>query len=170
MDILEAIHTRRSVRKYQARPVPEEFVQKLLAAAMMAPSACNAQPWQFSVVNDRELLAELARVHPNADMVEHAPLAILVSGDVSLEISPGFWVLDCAAAAQNLLLAAHALGLGAVWTGVYPREERIHAIRRLLNLPENVFPHSLISLGYPAEQPFSQERYREDRVHHNRCP
>jgi nitroreductase len=168
MDALEAILTRRSIRKYQDRPVPEEVCRRLLAAAMQAPSARNAQPWQFVLIDDRELLAEIPRINPNAQMAGRAPLAILVCGDLSLEKSPGYWVVDCAAAAQNLLLAAHALGLGAVWTGVYPREQRSEGLRRLLDLPENVMPHSLIVLGYPAEQPRSQERYRPERVHQNR--
>lgn len=168
MDALEAIHSRRSVRKYQDRPVPEDLIRQVLAAAMSAPSARNAQPWRFVVIDDRELLTEIPRINPNAPMVERAPVAILVCGDLSLEKSAGYWVVDCAAAAENLLLAAHALGLGAVWTGVYPRQPRIEGLRRLLALPENIVPHSLIPLGYPAEQPPRQERYRADRVHKNR--
>lgn len=168
MDALKAIHTRRSIRKYQDKPVPEELLRQILAAAMHAPSACNAQPWQFVLISDRELLAQIPRINPNAHMAGRAPLAILVCGDLSLEESAGYWVVDCAAAAQNLLLAAHALGLGAVWTGVYPRQQRIDGLRRLLDLPENVVPHSLIVLGYPAEQPAAEDRYRAERVHHNR--
>ena len=170
MDVLDAIHTRRSIRKYEDRPVPETLVQRVLAAAMMAPSARNAQPWQFVVITDRELLAEVPRINPYAKMVARAPLAILVCGDLTLEISTGYWVVDCAAATQNLLLAAHGLGLGAVWTGVYPRTERMDGLRRLLKLPEHVVPHSLVALGYPAEQIASEERYRPERVHHNIWP
>ena len=167
MDALEAIHTRRSIRKYQDKPVPEELLRQILAAAMHAPSARNAQPWQFVVINDRELLAQIPRINPNARMAGRAPLAVVVCGDLTLEKSAGYWVVDCAAAAENLLLAAHALGLGAVWTGVYPRQQRIDGLRRLLDLPETVVPHSLIVLGYPAEQPASEDRYRGERVHHN---
>ncbi|HUT09641.1 MAG TPA: nitroreductase family protein [Thermoguttaceae bacterium] len=168
MNALEAIHTRRSIRKYQEKPVPEELVRQVLAAAMCAPSARNAQPWRFVVIDDRELLAEIPRINPNAQMAGRAPLAILICGDLNLEKSAGYWVVDCAAAAENLLLAAHALGLGAVWTGVYPRENRIDGLRRLLKLPENVVPHSLIVLGYPAEECVAEDRYRADRVHRNR--
>ncbi len=168
MDTLEAIHTRRSVRKYQDQPLPEALVRKLLAAAMMAPSARNAQPWQFVVIDDRELLAEYARNHPNAAMAKDAPLAVLVCGDVRLELSAGYWPVDCAAAVENLLLAAHALGLGAVWTGVYPREDRMATLRRLCGVPDDVMPHSLIVLGYPAEQPTTVQRFHPDRVHRNR--
>lgn len=167
MHALEAIRTRRSIRQYQDKPVSQDLVQQILAAAMSAPSACNAQPWQFVVIRDRKILKEVPRVNSHAAMAEHAPLAIFVCGDLSLEISAGFWVVDCAAAVQNLLLAAHALGLGAVWTGVWPREDRIDEFRRLLNLPQHVVPHSLIPLGYPAEQPLHEDRYRAERVHHD---
>ena len=168
MDALEAIHTRRSIRKYQDKSVPEEIVRQVLAAAMMAPSARNAQPWQFLVVDDRQLLSEYAAKHRNAAMAPRAPLAILVCGDLRLEKSAGYWPVDCAAAVENLLLAVHALGLGAVWTGVYPREERMATLRQLCKLPDQVMPHSLIVLGYPAEQAASQDRYRADRVRRNR--
>jgi len=168
MDALEAIHTRRSIRKYRDRAVPEELIRQVLAAAMNAPSARNAQPWQFVVIDDRKLLSEVPQINPNAPMARRAPAAILVCGDLRLEKSPGYWVVDCAAAAQNMLLAAHALELGAVWTGVYPRKERIEGFRRLLGLPGNVVPHSLVVLGYPAEQPAAEDRFKAERVRRNR--
>ncbi len=168
MDALEAIHARRSIRRYQDKPVPEDLVQRVLAAAMTAPSARNAQPWQFVVITDRGILQQVPKVNPNAPMAAHAPLAILVCGDLSLELSRGYWPVDCAAATQNMLLAAHAVGLGAVWTGVYPRDQRMDGFRRLLNLPENIMAHSLVVLGYPAEERPREDRYREDRVHRNR--
>ena len=168
MDALEAIRTRRSIRKYQDKPVPEELIREVLAAAMSAPSANNAQPWQFVVISDRELLAEIPRVNPNAWMAEKAPVAILVCGDLTLEKFPGYWPVDCSAAVENMLLAAHALGLGAVWTGIYPKKERIEGLGRLFGVPEKVVPHSLIVLGYPAEQPASEDRYLPERVRHDR--
>jgi nitroreductase len=168
MDTLEAISTRRSIRKYLDKPVPEDLVQKILAAAMQAPSARNQQPWHFVVIDDRRILAEIPGFMPNAAMAGTAPLAILVCGDLSLEKSEGYWVVDCAAATQNMLLAAHALGLGAVWCGVYPREPRMDGLRRLLALPEKVMAHSLVVLGYPAEQVPPVNRYQADRVRRNR--
>jgi nitroreductase len=168
MDTLEAIRSRRSIRQYQDRPVPAEIVDRLLAAAMSAPSARNGQPWQMIVVDDRGLLAEIARLNPNARMAARAPLGILICGDLGLEKSPGFWVVDCAAAMENLLLAAHATGLGGVWIGIYPRQERMDICRRLFALPEQVMAHSLAILGFPAEQPAAVERFRPDRVHRNR--
>ena len=130
-------------------------------------AARNQQPWQFIVVDDRGLLAEVARINPNALMAAHARLGIVVCGDLSLEKSPGFWVVDCAAATQNLLLAAHALGLGGVWIGVYPRQERMDGLRRLFALPEHVIAHSMAVLGFPAEQPPPAHRFRPDRVRRN---
>ena len=168
METLEAIRTRRSIRKYRKDPIPEDLVHELLAAAMQAPSARNAQPWHFIVIDDHSLLVEYAAEHVNARMASQAPLAILVCADLGLELSAGYWPVDCAAAAENLLLAAHSLGLGAVWTGVYPREERMATLRELCQLPDQVMPHSLIVLGYPAETGQSQDRYRADRVHRNR--
>jgi nitroreductase len=168
MEALETIHTRRSIRNYENRLVPEEMVQKLLAAAMQAPSARNQQPWQFVVIDDRAMLAEIPVFMPNAAMAGEAPLAILICGDLSLEKSEGYWVVDCAAATQNLLLAAHALGLGAVWCGVFPREPRMEGLRRLVGLPENVMAHSLVVLGFPADQVPREDRYRPDRVRRNR--
>jgi nitroreductase len=168
MDALEAILTRRSIRKYEEKPVPEELVKKLLAAAMSAPSANNTQPWHFVVVTDRQLLAEIPKVNPYAKMAADAPLAILVCGDATLELAPGYWVVDCAAAVENLLLAAHALGLGAVWTGIYPRDERMNGFRHLFGLPHHVAAHSLIVLGYPAETVPPDDRYRQERIHRDR--
>ena len=167
MDTLQAIHTRRSVRKYEDRAVPEELVEKLLAAAMNAPSARNAQEWQYVVIDDRKILAKYAETNPNAPMAKDAPLGIVVCGDLSLEKSPGYWVVDCAAAVENMLLAAHALGLGAVWTGVYPREERMEGLRWLVKLPDGIIAHSLVLVGYPAEHPTPQNRFHADRVHRN---
>jgi nitroreductase len=168
MDTLDAIHTRRSIRTYLDRPVPEELIQKLLAAAMQAPSARNQQPWQFVVIDDRGILAKIPKFMPNAPMAGSAPLAILACGDLDLEQSEGYWVVDCAAAVENMLLAAHALGLGAVWTGVYPREARMEGLRRLVGLPQNVRAHSLVMVGHPAEQVQPENRYRPERVRRNR--
>ena len=167
MDVIEAIHTRRSVRIYQSKEVPETVMRDILAAAMSAPSAGNEQPWHFVVITDRDILNQIPRLNPHASMARRAAVAVLVCGDTSLEKFPGCWVLDCAAAAQNLLLAAHAKGLGAVWTGVYPARDRMTGFSRLLSLPETVMPHTLIPMGYPAQRFPAEDRYRKDRVHYN---
>ncbi len=167
MDALQAIRTRRSIRAYQDKPVPDCLVQQILTAAMYAPSAGNAQPWQFVVINDRKLLQQIPQVHPHAAMAEQAPLAVLVCGDPSREKYPGNWPLDCAAAVQNLLLAAHSLGLGGVWTGVYPNQGTMEGLGRLLGLPKGIMAHTLVVLGYPAERPPTENRYESSRVHVN---
>ncbi|MBO3804054.1 MAG: nitroreductase family protein [Candidatus Brockarchaeota archaeon] len=167
MDALEAILSRRSIRRYGRREVPDEVVEKLLAAAMSAPSAGNEQPWHFVVIKDRELLDAIPRFHPYSQMLKEAPLAVLVCGDPALEKHAGFWVQDCSAATQNLLIAAHALGLGGVWLGVYPLEERVKGIRNLLKIPERIIPFALVSLGYPEEKKPPANRYDSSRVHIN---
>ncbi|MFC1997583.1 nitroreductase family protein [Chloroflexota bacterium] len=167
MEAFEAIHTRRSIREYQDKPVPEELVTEILKAAMASPSARNQQPWEFVVITDSELREKIPPISPFTQMIVDAPLAILVCGNLKIETAQGYWVVDCSAATQNLLLAAHALGLGAVWTGVYPREERMDGLTELLNLPEYILPHSLVVIGYPAQQPPQQDRFKPDRIHFN---
>ena len=167
MDTLTAIHTRRSIREYQDKDISEQLVLELLKAAMASPSARNQQPWEFVVITDLDLRKEIPAVCPFAQMIVDAPLAILVCGNLKIETAQGYWVIDCAAATQNLLLAAHALGLGAVWTGVYPREERMDGLTALLDLPEYILPHSLVVLGFPAQEPAQQERFKPERIHFN---
>jgi len=166
MDAMEIILTRRSIRKYTEQPVSDEVLKELLEAAMCAPSAGNRQPWCFVVINDRKILDDIPNYHPYAQMLKEAPAAILVCCDSDLQMGD-YGVQDCSAATQNILLAAHAKGLGAVWLGVYPTEVRVTDIKRLLNLPENIIPISLISVGYPAEQKSPPDHYRADRVHYN---
>ena len=167
MEAMEAILTRRSIRQYTDRPVPDEVVTDLLKAAMAAPSAGNQQAWQFVAINEREILDEMPTIHPYSRMVKQAPLAILVCGDMALETNKGYWVQDCSAATQNLLLAAHANGLGAVWLGVYPREQRVVDFRKLLGLPGHVVPLALVSIGYPAEEKSPANRFDPAKVHYN---
>jgi len=167
MDALDAIHTRRSIRKYDGRPVSPAQVETLLRAAMAAPSAGNAQPWRFVVVTDRVILDKIPDIHPYAAMVRTAPLGILVLGDTSLDKYPGYWVLDCAAAIQNMLLAARAIGLGTVWTGVYPTPERVAAFSAMFALPGHVIPHSFVVVGHPAQEPGPVDRFNPSRIDEN---
>jgi nitroreductase len=168
MDAMNAILSRRSIRKYASKPVDRRLVKELLRAAMSAPSAGNQQPWHFVVLDDRELLAKVPSCHPYADMVPGAPLSILVCGDLEREVHKGFWVQDCSAATENLLLAAVALGLGAVWLGVHPRQDRVEGLRKLLGIPDSVVPFALVPVGWPGERKPPSRRYRENRVHANR--
>jgi nitroreductase len=167
MNTVEAILTRRSIRKYADQPVSSEMVKELLRSAMSAPSAGNEQPWQFVVIDDRSILDQIPTINPYAGMAKDAPLAVLVCGDLHLEQFAGYWVQDCSAAIQNLLLAAHDKGLGAVWTGIYPMEDRTMSFRKMFNLPDHVIPLALVVIGYPAQQIPPEDRYREDRVHYN---
>ena len=167
MEAMDAILSRRSIRKYTEQPVPDEAVEELLKAAMSAPSAGNQQPWQFVVINDRGILDEIPKYHPYSAMLKEASVAILICGDVNSEKHKGYWVQDCSAATQNLLVAAQAKGLGAVWLGVYPREDRVAGIRKVLGLPEQIVPLSLIPVGYKGEEKPPANRYDASRVHHN---
>ena len=162
-ELINTIISRRSIRKYTAEPVGEQDIKALLEAAMAAPSASNRKPWHFGVVTDRKKLDALADSHPYGKMLFEAPLCIAVCGDQA--ISERFWVQDCSAATENLLLAAVALDLGAVWLGAYPSEERVAAIRKVLGVPNNIVPLNLISIGHPAEQKGPRTQYDEERVH-----
>ena len=165
MDALEAIFTRRSIRKYTSEAVREEDLKTLLEAGMNAPSANNQQPWQFIVVNDRAKLNAIMEVHPYSRMLAEAPMAIIVCGDTT--ISESYWSQDCSAATENILLAARALGLGTVWMGVYPREDRVADVSGLFGLPETVKPLCIIAVGHPAEEKGRVQRYKAERIHHN---
>ncbi len=164
MDTLLAIRTRRSIRQFLSDPVPPDAVETLLRAAMQAPSSKNLQPWHFVTVTGREALDAFTAYHPHAAMLKQAPLAILVCGDRSIQPIDGYLALDCAAATQNVLLAAHALGLGAVWLGVYPREERIAETRRLFGLPEPILPIAMVAVGRPGEAKTPADRFNPERV------
>jgi nitroreductase len=168
MDAMEAILTRRSVRSYTSAPIPEILITQLLKAAMNAPSAGNEQPWHFVVIRDRAILEAIPEFHPHAKMLREAAAAILVCGDLQLEKFKGFWVQDCAAATENILIAARALGLGAVWLGLHPLEERVTRMQKLLGIPDHVVPLSLVSLGYPKDEPRPVDRYQAARVHYDR--
>ena len=167
MDAMEAILTRRSVRQYTEGSISKDTIQSLLEAAMSAPSAGNQQPWQYVVIDDRNILDGITQVHPYSGMLKQAPLAIVVCGDMDREKHKGYWVQDCSAATQNLLIAARALGLGAVWLGVYPLEDRINGLSRLLSLPGNIIPLAVISVGHPATEQGRADRYDDDRIHRN---
>lgn len=168
MNTIRAILTRRSIRRFRPEPVPRQLIDELLKAAMHAPSAGNQQPWHFVVVDERGLLDRVPGFHPHASMCREAPLGILVCGDLQLETHEGMWMQDCAAAAQNLMLAAHDKGLGSVWVSSYPRPDRMEGFRALVHLPEQVLPLAFVVIGYPDEAPRAGLRFREERIHRNR--
>jgi len=168
MEAMETILGRRSIRKYTGEPVADEQIKRILEAAMAAPSAHNRQPWHYIVIRNKATLFEIPQFHNYSKMLEQAPLAIVVCGDLELEGGTGFWVQDCSAATQNILLAAEAIGLGAVWLGVYPNETLVKNLRELLRVPEKIVPFCVVSVGHPLEEKSPSNRYNEARVHHDK--
>ncbi|KJR47179.1 NADPH nitroreductase [Desulfosporosinus sp. I2] len=168
-EALKTIITRRSIRKYVDQPISEDQVQWMLRAAMNAPSAGNEQPWEFLVITNRDKLKKVPEFHPYSKMLPGAALAILVVADPSKvkyeEELRQLWIQDCSAATQNILLAAHSLGLGAVWLAVYPDSLRLKGIRELFNIPEEMVPFSIVSLGYPVGTKLAEDHYDETRIH-----
>ena len=166
---MKEIFERRSIRKYTDKDVSDETVKELLKAAMAAPSAGNQQTWDFIVVKDRALLNEIPKFHPNAQMLIEAPAAIIVCGVLEREKKyAGYWVQDCSAAVENILIEAQFLGLGAVWLGIYPMEDRVTRLKELFGIPENVIPLAVISIGYPAKIKEASQRYDEQKIHINK--
>jgi nitroreductase len=168
-DCLKLIYTRRSVRGYGEGEISDGDMNKILRAAMQAPSAGNEQPWHFVVVKNRENLKKLASLHPYGKMLENAAAAIVVCADEKLSRYPfEMWVQDCSAATQNILLAARILGIGSCWLGVYPRKERMEPIAEFLQLPDHVKVFCIVSLGYPkSENDFYEagDRFKPERIH-----
>lgn len=169
--VLDCIMTRTSVRKFTDEKVKPCCVQKMLRAAMAAPTAVNKQPWHFVVVDDKEVLNQLAGQGRGGDMLRNAPLAIVVCGDMSKALEgkgQEYWIQDTSAATENLLLAAHAMGLGAVWTGQWPMENRYPVTQRVLGLPETVIPLCTVIIGHPAENPTPKDKWKPENVSYNK--
>lgn len=169
LNVVEAIRIRRSIRKFNhGAPVTEEQIRLLLEAAMMAPSACNTRPWEFVVVLKREKLDELAAVHPYAKMLATASLSIIVCAlpDTQKDIASGYFPQDCAAATQNILIQAAALGLGSCWCGVYPKEQRIAEVRKALDIldRQDIIPFNIIAIGVPESIPEARGFYEVGKV------
>ncbi|CCJ33014.1 nitroreductase family protein [Caloramator australicus] len=165
---MHEIFKRRSIRKYLDKPVAKEDIDDLLRAAMAAPSAGNEQPWEFIVVDDKNVLKRIADVHPYAKMLYEAPVAIVVCGDLNKEKYKGFWVQDCSAATQNILLEATDKGLGTVWIGVYPDDTRVKDISNIFGIPSNVIPLSIVAVGYPDQEMQEVDRFDPQKIHYNK--
>ena len=171
---IDVIMTRTSVRSYTEKEIDDATVDTLLKAAMAAPSAVNKQPWAFVVVRDTAIIHQLAEAqlsrNPNSP-IYGAKLVIAVCGDMEKALPDAartYWVQDASAATENLLLAAHSLGLGAVWTGVYPMQQRVENVSKVLGLPGNILPLNLIPIGYPAENPEPKNKWDSTKVHYNK--
>ena len=164
---LTAIMERTSVRSFTSQTVEAEKIEALLRAGMAAPSAVNKQPWHFIVVTKREQLDALADANPNASFLKQAPLAIVVCGDLSKAL-PGdaqeYWIQDCSAATENILVAATGLGLGATWTGTYPRKERVEAAKKVLELPDHIIPLNTLVIGYPSGEVTPKDKWSEENI------
>lgn len=166
------ILTRTSVRRYTDQPVSDEQVTALLHAAMSAPSGVNKQPWEFIVIDDPAILKKLADALPYAKMTAHAPIAIVVCGNKARMLpdeDDNLWEQDCSAASENILLAAHALGLGAVWTCLYPHKDRMESASQILNIGDNLVPFNLIPVGHPQSWHAPMDKWKTDRVHINQA-
>ena len=163
---LKTILSRKSVRNFLDKEIPKEVINDLLRAGMAAPSSRDRRPWHFIVISDKSLLSTLGGQLPTASCLKDANKAIVVCGDI--ELSDNCWFLDCSAAAQNILLTAESMGLGAVWTALYPYDDRSAIVNDALQLPENIKPLTIIPLGYPMGTHTPKDKYDESRVHQNK--
>lgn len=169
--VMENILNRKSVRKYTNEDVKKEQLEMLVRAGMAAPSARNSQPWLFFVIDDRTILDNLAKQLPNAKMLLSAKAAIVVCGNLQKALEGDgreFWVQDCSAATQNILLAAESMGLGAVWTGAYPRKETVNIIKVELGLPEHIVPLNVIPIGWQTGEEKPKQKYTEENIRWNK--
>lgn len=170
-ETLRTIFSRKSVRAYAEGTIPKEKLEVLARAGMAAPSAVDQRPWEFIVITENAMLGDLAARLPYAKMAAHASAAIIVCGDMRRQWGGSesvMWVIDCAAAAENILLAAESMGLGAVWTAVYPHPDRIHPVRELLGLPDYIQPLCLIPVGIPRGGEKAKDKWNAERLHWER--
>lgn len=168
-DTLKTIMTRTSIRNFTSQKVEEDKVEQLLRAGMAAPTAMNCQPWEFVVINDRELLDQLCDSLPSAKMLKEAQMAIIVCGNMQKALEgdmQSLWVQDASAASENILLAAHAMGLGAVWTGVFP-SDNVKIVRNTIKLPQHIVPLNVIPIGYPKGEHNPKEKWDTEKIHYN---
>ncbi len=163
-ETMKNICQRRSIRKYKDQPLPKEILDEVIKAGFYAPSAINAQPRHFWIVDDKEMIQDIMDIQGHCKFLEQAKTAILVCGD--LEISEQFWIDDCAAATENILIAAQSFGLGTCWCGLCHTEAAWNLVVNF-NLPEHIRPYSLIAIGYPDEEKPMPDRVDPARIHHN---
>jgi len=168
---MNMIFKRTSVRKYTTEPVSSEEIEMLLKAGMAAPSAMNIQPWEFVVVQDRENLNKIMKIHPYSAMLKEAPLAIIVCADIEKTAYKGFaekkyWIQDCSAATQNIMLQAAEMDLGSVWLGTYPKENFYKTIAKIFNLPEKIVPVTIIAIGHPDGEVQPKDKFDKNKIHY----
>ena len=163
-ETINTIMNRKSVRSYTPQPVEKEKIDILVKAGLAAPSGKDIRPWDIVVIDDRALLDQMAGELRNASMLKEAPLVIVVCGDT---VKSFYWYLDCAAVTQNILLAAEAQGLGAVWTAAYPYQDRMQVIESHINMPSQIRPFVVIPIGYPKGEQTVKDKYDATKVHYN---
>ncbi|MFO7526301.1 MAG: nitroreductase family protein [Ignavibacteriaceae bacterium] len=168
MENTEALLTRRSIRKYKDRQIKKDKLDNILKSAMYAPSAMNLQAWHFIVIDDSHILNETIKSIPHAELLKQTPAAILVCGDTAIEKNESWMIQNCSAAIENILLAAHGLGIGSCWIAIHGIAEVVENVSKQFKLPENVVPVSLISLGYPDETVTAEDRFNKEKVHYNK--
>jgi len=168
VNILEVIYTRRSIRSFKKQRLDDDILKLILKAGFQAPSAMNLQPWHFVVVRNEEMLKKIAEKHHYADMLPNTAFCIVVCGDKKIQKKLGFLIEDCSAAIENMLLAAHGLGFGAVWLSMYPIKSRYKPIAKMLNIPSKVIPVGMVALGVKAEEKPFENRYKEEKVHYEK--
>ena len=169
--VIKTILNRKSVRQFSDKPVEKDKIMTILRAGMSAPSARNRQPWKFVVVDDKDLLRAMGNELPHAKMLLNSPLGIVVCGDIRNKYdrtANTFWMQDCCAAVENILIATEALGLGAVWTACYPKEDRVEIPQRILNLPQDIVPLCVIPMGYPKTDSSPIEKWNEENIIYNK--
>jgi len=165
---MDDILKRRSIRRFTGQDISQDLIRKILAAGMAAPSAGNEQPWHFIVVKDSQGRKKVSECGPYAKAAMDAPAAIVVCGDLSLEKHQGYWVQDCSAAVENMLIEITSLGLGAVWLGVFPRPDRVAYLQKYFSLSEHIVPFAIIPVGFPGQELAPANRYNESRVHYEK--
>lgn len=169
--VLDTIMERKSVRQYREEAVSRETLEVLVKAGMAAPTAGNVQPWEMIVIDDKDILKELSLVQPYASMAARAPAAIVVCGNMQdykdKERLRDYWVQDTSAATENILLAAEGLKLGAVWLGIYPEQERVTKVQKILRLPDYLVPLNIIVIGHPAGENLPKDKWKAERLHWN---
>lgn len=165
--ILNNILNRKSVRQYNEEQIEKEDLITILKAGMAAPSTCNFQPWNFIIIQNKNTLNDMADIHKYAKMFKNAKAGIIVTGDMqkTLKNSEDYWIEDCSAATENILLAIEALGLGGVWTGIYPSENRVNKLKNYFNLPKNIIPFNLIAIGHPKGKQNIKNKWDESKIH-----
>jgi nitroreductase len=165
MEAIQAILTRRSIRKFKETTVSDDVIEKIVDCGLAAPSARDKQPWHLIVVKNRETLKAIQKVHPSAKMLDKAAFAVVVCGDSTIESEMGYIALNCAAMTQNMLVAANALGLGSVWLGLFARKDREEGVRKVFNLPSHIIPVSIAAIGLSDETPEPANRQKEGKLH-----